>query len=245
MENTVTEDEKTPLAESTPAAETQAATTDDDLSEETKEKKKKDEDDNAPDSDEGMDSDESSDDKKADKKAGKQAFSLFEGSEECVVCHRTDRTESSEVTDEQKASVLTEYRAEVEQKIIKITEAAAVKVEQAEARADAAEQTSNDAQSMLEFFADETVELAITKGLKEASNRDAYKEELRSLGFRGIKALREAYSAAPSKKDEDRKALAESAQAKFREYSSGRENDNKTQGRVAGFAAPIGPASTR
>lgn len=224
MEPVVTEDAITPpLAESNPAAETQTG-------EELEE-------DNA---DGG-----SGTAVVTETKVEKPKLALFEGSEACPVCNRTEHTESAELTDEQKDSVLAEYRESVEQKILAITEAAAAKIADAEKRVEVAEQSSTDAQSMLEFFADETVELAINKGLKEASAREAYKEELRSLGFRGIKALREAYTAASSKKDDDRKALEESAKARFRESGTVRESDKKLQGRVGGFAAPIGPTSTR
>jgi hypothetical protein len=244
MSENVTEDDNKPLAESTAVVETQAAKTEED--DENKEKKSKKTEPDEPDSGESKPKEyDDSPDNKTGKKVGKQSLNLFEGTDACPVCNRTEHTETAELTDDQKSTVLQEYRTEVEEKILKITEAAAVKVAQADARAEVAEATSNDAKSMLEYFADETVELAINKGLKEATNRDAYKEELRSLGFRGIKALREAYSVAPSKKDEDRKNLEESAKARFTQANLGRENDNKSQGRIGGFAAPIGPASTR
>lgn len=241
MSETVTEDENTPLAESTPVVITEAC--DDDK--EGKEKKAKKGDD-PDDSENKEDEDESGAANNTGKKAAKQSFSLFENKEACPVCNRTEAApENAEITDEVKDKVLAEYRSDVESRILKITEAAKVAVDKADERAVIAEQTSADASALLEFFADETVELAIGKGLKESTERDAYKEELRSIGFRGIKALREAYQNAPSKTEDARRRLEESAKANFQRADSTRTDSKTNNGAVGGFTAPIAPAPTR
>ncbi len=217
---------------------------DDECDKESKNKKdtEDDPDDKNEDEEEQTDGEESKSGKganKTGKPVGKQSFTLFNNSEECPVCSRTP---TSEITEEQKTQILSEYREEIEAKILVIVEAANKKVKEAEDRASALVDSSKDVLPMLEYFVKQTVDLAISKGLKRSECRESYSEEIRALGFPGIKALYEVYSSAPSKKDEALKELEELARHHSQVFYAS-ENENTPERPVSGFTAPIGPAS--
>ncbi len=246
-------DEAQPLVEASDAP-ADGGKKDDDESKSKKNKKEKDDDEcdkeskskkdpeDDPDDKSEEDMDEEDDGKnKTGKKVGKQSFSLFEGSEECPVCHRTG-AQSADITEEQRSQVLSEYRVEVEAKILKIMEAAAAEVKEEKTRASEALAANKDATAMLEFFVADTVSIAVDKGLKEPEQRQAYHEELSALGFPAVKALREAYTASPNKKDQDRNELAKWSRDRFSELSLSIPHSPSERAR-GGFTAPIGPQS--
>lgn len=201
--------------------------------------------------------DASEDDGEETKKKKKEALettkglALFEG--HCPACKRDGKTEESSVDEAAiRESAIADFRTEVEARISEITEQASAKVAEADARAEAAQKLVGDGAALTELFKDfikETVDIAISKGVKSEDARDTYATELASLSYQGVKAVREALDAntGTSQRETARQALTETAKERAtKDFGTTNTRTNadgrtKTVDKPRGFTTKIGP----
>lgn len=186
---------------------------------------------------------------------GKPKLALFEG--HCPACGRDGQSSNEsaptpEAIQEAVNADRATYREETEARVTQIVEGAQTKIADAEARATAAEKLAGNAtqlQELLNDFIKETVDVAITKGAKAESDRDAYTQELAALPYQGVKAVREALAVPTetSVRDQQRNKLSESARDRASRELGATVVKENADGRTStvtkrrGFTTPIGP----
>lgn len=136
--------------------------------------------------------DEDENDDEDETKEDKNPVALFEG--DCPVCLRGPSTAESLPADEAEATKL--LREKFQQQVQVIIDKAKEKVDAAETAKTEAEKKATDFAALLEYLVNDTVTLAIDRGHKQSADREAYREQLASLPFEGVKEIREALNLA-------------------------------------------------
>lgn len=115
---------------------------------------------------------------------------LFEG--DCVVCGRAAEAASGTAVNETEA--IKKIRTEFQEQVKDIIARAKDKVDAAEARATAAEARVAQFDAFFKDFCAETADAAVSAGIKQESDRDAYVKSLQGLSYEAVREIRLAFT---------------------------------------------------
>lgn len=161
---------------------------------------------------------------------------LFSESD-CPACGRgpASSTENAPTSFEEAIAPI---RTDFQERVTQIVTAAESKVAAAVTERDACKERADQFDAMLADYVETTAQLAVERGTKEASEVDAYREELTKLGYAGVKAVREALKAAPAVTREVKtERLIERAADRFKRLGSTTQVTSEN-GQVKTYARP-------
>lgn len=181
---------------------------------------KTDDDDDDPKEDEENDppeDDKNKKSKKAKKQAVKPAHPLFEG--DCVVCGRSAEAAPAPAQVSETETIKA-MRTSFQEQVAAIVEKARAKAEEADAQIAASQEKSAQFDDIFSDYVLDVAEMAVDLGLKKSHERDAYIEHLKSLSYKAVREIRQAYAAKAAPKKEARDAVVESMKDRYQRYSS-------------------------
>lgn len=140
--------------------------------------------------------------------------------EDCPACGRG--VESAPKTPATLEEALAPIRTDFQERVTKIVTAAEGKVSAANAERDSFKEKASGYDAMFTEYVNDTVEIAISRGAKQESDRETYTQELAALPLSGVKAVREALklSEVPESREQRTERLRESASDRARRVFS-------------------------